>query len=46
MRHLHRYYEGKEFEAKYKDKKPGELSAELRVRPLFLVATASPHLRG
>jgi hypothetical protein len=27
-----RYYEGKELEAKYKDKRPGELSAELRVR--------------
>ena len=27
-----RYYEGKEFEGKYKDKRPGELSADLRVR--------------
>ena len=26
------YYEGKEFEPKYKDKRPGELSAELKVR--------------
>lgn len=28
--HAHRYYEGKEFETKLKEKKPGDLSEELK----------------